>query len=160
MQMHLPDLFLNVGTHERRWFIETCTDIAQAGGVETMVRIMVKMTVDDQALAACFICNTLLDSCINTQPCIISWGWGAVTAALALESPPVMSLLWSNPPPPHHQSLHFLFTVVLSSWTQSSAFRDEWPLTAPITGSRSPRVFKPKDFLHLYEVCLIVTKVF
>jgi len=31
-----------------------------------MMRIMVEMTVDDQALATCFTRNTLLGSCINT----------------------------------------------------------------------------------------------
>lgn len=58
----------------RGWFIEICMDIAQAGGVETMVRIMVKMTVVDQSLATRFTCNISLDSCNNTKPHVISWG--------------------------------------------------------------------------------------
>lgn len=49
-------------------------DIAQAGGVETMVRIMVKMTVVDQSLATRFTCNISLDSYNNTKPHVISWG--------------------------------------------------------------------------------------
>lgn len=59
---------------KRSWFRWICMDTAQAGGVEAVMTIPVKMTAADQTLATCFTCRISLDSCNNTKPHVISWG--------------------------------------------------------------------------------------